>query len=739
MRRQAILVSIAVAVLFVASPLSADLTDGLLAYYPFNGNANDETGNGHDGTLHGDPILATDRFGNANSAYSFDGIHDYVEITNTSAFGFKNESFSVSLWAQVRDNEGGYESFFHLGGSGGSRFPISKGTAWWSGSRIYTEFNSGGACQVISDKYGEELPLNTWMHLVSVVNWETGKLELYADGVPQLIGPHPDLVSFDFSFPSPTKLFFGMGPEKQNYLSGLLDDVRIYNRALTASEVYDLYVVPDRLLVLHEPNGGERLVARDVYPINWSNTGSISEVLIEYSADNGDTWADVNTGPNAGSYDWIVPALNSKHCLVRISDTEYPMINDVSNATFTINNSIRLVPSEYDTIQAAIDDSNAGDTVIVASGTYRGDGDRDIDFKGKAITVCSADPNDPNVVEASIIDCNGTAEDPHRGLYFHSGEDANSVLEGFTITNGYGPNEPFGAGMHPAGGAVYCNNSSPTIRKCIIRNNYAGFWGGGLWFSNSRALVTECTFRENVSGDTGGGLYNRVSRITVSNCLFTDNSAAAGGGIYNIDGTSSVKNTIFVGNSAAIAGGALRNKRVISTITNCTFFGNQAPDGGAIHNVLCEGTNITNCILWANPDFEIEGDAEVSYCDVKGGYLGQGNIDADPCFADAGSGDYHLKSEAGRWDSNSQTWVVDDVTSPCIDTGDPSSSIGWEPYPNGGIANMGIYGGTEKASKSYFGAPVCQKPIAGDSNGDCRVDFRDFMIMALHWCEDNNP
>ena len=232
-------------VILTAGVCLADLTDGLVSYYPFNGNANDVTGNGHDGMVYG-ATLTTDRFGNPNSAYSFDGINDYIGVTNTTDFGFKNQSFSVSLWAQVRDNDHGYESFFHLSSqNNSSRFPIAKGLAWWSGSRIYTEFDSGWQCQVISDKYGAALPLNAWMHLVSVVNCETGKLELYADGVPQLIGPRPDLISFNFSSPGPPKLFLGMGPDYDgNYLSGLLDDIRIYNRALSESEVRQLYGEP---------------------------------------------------------------------------------------------------------------------------------------------------------------------------------------------------------------------------------------------------------------------------------------------------------------------------------------------------------------------------------------------------------------------------------------------------------------------------------------------------------------
>jgi len=140
-----------------------------------------------------------------------------------------------------------------------------------------------------------------------------------------------------------------------------------------------------------------------------------------------------------------------------------------------------------------------------------------------------------------------------------------------------------------------------------------------------------------------------------------------------------------------------------------------------------------------------------------------GNIDADPCFADVGhwdpngtpadpnddfwiEGDYHLKSQSGRWtsassvepDPNSHSWVQDEVTSPCIDAGNPHSPIGLEQFPNGGRVNMGAFGGTAEASKSYFGEPVCEIIVAGDINGDCIVNFKDFVFIALHWLEDNS-
>jgi hypothetical protein len=64
--------------------------------------------------------------------------------------------------------------------------------------------------------------------------------------------------------------------------------------------------------------------------------------------------------------------------------------------------------------------------------------------------------------------------------------------------------------------------------------------------------------------------------------------------------------------------------------------------------------------------------------------------------------------------------------------------IGREPFPNGGVINMGAYGGTTEASKSYFGKPPCEIIVAGDINGDCAVNFLDFRLIALRWLTNGN-
>ncbi len=278
----------------------------------------------------------------------------------------------------------------------------------------------------------------------------------------------------------------------------------------------------------------------------------------------------------------------------------------------------RLVPGGYPTIQAGIDAAGPGDVVIVSVGTYN----ENLDFLGKAITVTSSNPADPAVVAATVIDCAGSG----RGVYFGNGEGVSSVLDGLTITGG----------VVDEGGGIYCNGASPTIKRCVVAGNNASSYGGGIYAENSSAVVSNCVVRDNISDWTGGGLilYN-CTAVQLSNSVVSGNRASYGGGIE-------VENSTVV-------------------VSGCTFSGNIAVQvGGAVDVYGPSSLDINNSIFWgdsANIGAEIDGTAVVSYSDVQGGFGGTGNIDSDPCFVNAGGGDYHLLAD-----------------SPCIDAGDPGYS-----------------------------------------------------------------
>jgi hypothetical protein len=191
-------------------------------------------------------------------------------------------------------------------------------------------------------------------------------------------------------------------------------------------------------------------------------------------------------------------------------------------------------------------------------------------------------------------------------------------------------------------------------------------------------------------------------------------------------------NCLINGNSAGERGGGIYAILFFDLMMiNCTISGNSAGNlGGAIFKGTQYDMKMTNCILWDNTPEEIYANVPpiITYSNIQGGYQGEGNIDVDPCFADVNKEDYHLKSESGRWDSNSQTWVKDSVTSPCIDTGDPNSDWRGELWPHGKRINMGIYGGTTEASMSMSDAGNI-----ADLNIDGLLCNRDIKLLTDKW------
>ncbi|MHC4355269.1 MAG: right-handed parallel beta-helix repeat-containing protein, partial [Planctomycetota bacterium] len=294
---------------------------------------------------------------------------------------------------------------------------------------------------------------------------------------------------------------------------------------------------------------------------------------------------------------------------------------------------------------------------------------------------------------------------------------------------------PLGIGIGAdGGGAIYNTGGSLALTQCTFTENNSARDGGGMFNINSRPTVTHCTFSGNSTDISGGGMYNNQSSPAVVNCIFTGNSAQRGGGMRNARNSNpTLANCVFTGNWAEtrrrpgdiVGGGAMANKNSRPTLTNCTFSGNSADTrGGGMFNSDNSNPVLSNCIVWGNVvqnsspiDNDTTSSATITYSDVQGGWPGQGNINADPFFASPGyriaanartgghdvwiAGDYHLKSHAGRWDPDSGTWVQDDMTSPCIDAGDPNSPVAFEPFPNGGIINMGAYGGTAEAGMSF--------------------------------------
>ena len=342
------------------------------------------------------------------------------------------------------------------------------------------------------------------------------------------------------------------------------------------------------------------------------------------------------------------------------------------------------------TIEAGIAASQDGDTVVVADGVYRGPGNIDLDFNvglasgdSRAIVLRSA-----NGAARCVIDCEGQG----RGFLFANGEGPDSVVEGFTIRGGLG--NRVGQMVRPVGGGIFCRDSGPTIRGCIVTENQAdvlngiGAGGGAYCGGDSELILKDCVIRNNQSGSFGGGggifCHGPACRLTVKDCDVSGNNGVLGGGGILVANGSTVylQNTVIAGNSAGEGGGICVWDGSTMTVLNCTFSVNESMSRGGASRCFDSSIIVLNSIFWG--DTSASGGTEisvaasaggqaavtVSYSTVSGGYAaadvgnncvllwGQGNIESDPFLAGLGyrqgdwwcGGQYRLQSAAGRWE-----------------------------------------------------------------------------------------
>ena len=258
----------------------------------------------------------------------------------------------------------------------------------------------------------------------------------------------------------------------------------------------------------------------------------------------------------------------------------------------------------FATIQAAVDSAVDGDVVVLRSGTYTGRGNRDIQLQRKAIEIRSADPNDPRVVEATILDCQGTAGDPHRAFHI---SDFTGQISGLTITNG----------LASTGGAIACEKSNLLLAHCRIINNATlpgdgktdpdGGPGGGLYCLGSVVEINDCLISGNATGagasstetvggaaGDGGGVYAKDSVMYLTDCTIAENATGHGG-----------DSDIFAGRGGD--GGGLSCDSVVLTRTsvfrNTSGRGGIGPSGGrggkgaGLH---CKRATVDRCVIEAN-------------------------------------------------------------------------------------------------------------------------------------------
>lgn len=338
---------------------------------------------------------------------------------------------------------------------------------------------------------------------------------------------------------------------------------------------------------------------------------------------------------------------------------------------------VKTVPAQYSTIQAAINASANGDTVLVSPGTYF----ENINFRGKKIVLTSEYYVTQNTASIYATVINGsTPSQPDSGscVIINNGEDSTTVLQGFAITGGTGTkwNDEHSAGLYREGGGILVQYSSPVIKDNIIYNN----------------VINNVT---GVNSTGGGGIRIGDSYVRFYNNIVMNNSARYGAGIVLNYCGGEYKNNIVCSNYGSYQYGAGSGFWLNGHFTRATIIENNTVAGNSatasISGIFGNGAvaaTIQNNIIWGNtsPNLtQITGSGfTLRYNDIQGGPSFSGNINVNPQFRDS---NYVLTPG-----------------SPCIDKGDSSSqyndledpnNTGFAKYPSlGGLRNdIGAYGG----------------------------------------------
>lgn len=301
------------------------------------------------------------------------------------------------------------------------------------------------------------------------------------------------------------------------------------------------------------------------------------------------------------------------------------------------------------------------------------------------------------------------------------------------------------------GGGIHTNNSDVTIERNTIRSNRAGR-GAGISISGGTVVIRNNSIEGNVgTDDHGGGIYafsqdlliegNRIfgneigrdlgygwgggiivfnpgaSAVLRDNLVYGNYAPTRGAGVFIDEGATALMEHCFIYNNESqpdVGAGAVYvdygPDNIGSTLTmrHCTISGNLTAEptlgGNALFVSEYSAATVENCIMWGNDGFSAyavaPGTITMRYSTAEEQHPGAGNLTGDPFFADAASGDFHLRSRAGRWNPATNGWVLDTVNSPAIDAADPASPYDQEPQGNGNRANQGGHGNTAQASRT---------------------------------------
>ncbi|ETR73626.1 MAG: hypothetical protein OMM_00803 [Candidatus Magnetoglobus multicellularis str. Araruama] len=443
---------------------------------------------------------------------------------------------------------------------------------------------------------------------------------------------------------------------------------------------------------------------------------------------------------------------------------------------------------DYQSIQGAIDASRDGDTIRVYAGTYFeninffGKEITVLSINGVESTIIDGQSQnsvvkfvngEQNAMLQDFTIQNGQAAFGG-GIFINAS--SSPVIKNCIIKNNIAQNDGGGlfasSGSHPkiyncvfqnntaenGAGLVCKNSSSPHIANTVFTNNNASNNGGAIYvYYRSMPKIQNVTIDHNSAAKQGGGIFSEGAGVNIQDTYITNNESLLGAGLAIIDNDdlenrSSISLSFIKGNSAEQNGGGLYLNQASISMENCVVFGNHAtlghgifadqsladiincaivrnsyPEGDAIYASNKTDFSMVNTILWNNGNEIVaisESKVSAEYCDIEGGYPGQGNINADPVFDDIESGNLHIHKN-----------------SPCLNKGTstnaPRYDLDENRRPIDGAIDIGI---DERKENTFVTASIYADATYGEEGMTVQFSDRSTskeIIVKWRWTIDN--
>ncbi|MFZ4398529.1 MAG: LamG-like jellyroll fold domain-containing protein [Bacteroidales bacterium] len=485
-------------------PLQTNLSTGLVAYYPFNGNVNDESGNGNNGVLHG-ATPASDRFGNTNSAYSFDGISNYIDIASNASIDI-NENITISAWIYITDYNYSRDIVGKTYTPYSSVEPYSLYVNTSGNLVIFTNNSIGLGSFRISNSM---VPLNQWVYVAGTIS--NNNYRLFINGVDA--GMSSESINHNFDGTNSYSLKIGKF-RTNNYFKGKIDDIRLYNRSLSQTLIDSLY---------HE--GG------------WPFQTNFNTGLVAYYPFNNNAYDESGNGHN-GEVNGAIPTLDRFQNVNRAysfngTNNSIGTNLDISYADFTISLWVYNYQHQYSQI---IDCRDVNSSVPLVHMYVSNDdkikyGIRD--NSGHYIEISSITTIDNNKWYNIVVDF-------HSGVLsvYINGTKENSAIYTYSYYSSFTINRLVIGGNYYDSGSKY-NGKIDDIRifnRALNVTEIDSLFhidGWPLQINLNTGLVAHYPFNGNAHDESGNGNNGLVAGATTTFDRFGNANSA-----YSFDGSS---------------------------------------------------------------------------------------------------------------------------------------------------------------------------------------------------------